>query len=261
MSGTKATTQAVEVDLPAVSAMKRPELEEELMTYGVLVTKGQLVPELRVLLTETRTRKGITRARKSKEAMIPALSGLSKGQLQERAKASGVPDFDPTWTIGKLQSVIRETEMARLVPKPTDKLKFGKHQGEMYYRVRRDNMTYCDWVLEQEAQNTNPDFAHFCRYLKGPMGEDPDWNLVGASSSSGRLTSVKMEEPDPEVSKLKKELEEMKQELRAQSQTKRAARDDAVAMPVDPAVTKDDLAEMVSVIKNLAGRMEQLEKK
>ena len=93
------------------------------------------------------------------------------------------------------------------------------------------------------------------------MGEDPSWNLVStASSSRPNVTRVK-EEPDPEVAKLKKELEEVKQEFRALGQAKRTAKEERTAMPVESAATQETLTEIVSFVRSMASRLDSLEAK
>ena len=263
MSSAKTQPKEEFLGLEPVSSMKRAQLEEELMSYGILFTKNQLVPELRTLLTETRAAKGIVRPRaNAARCLIAPLSGLTKAQLMARAKLS-TSEVDPTWTIGKLQAVIRTAEFAALTPNPSDRLSFGKYQGQNYWQIRKDDPSYCDWCLEQES--TNPEFNHFVRYLKGPEGSDPTWIHIGGSTASssktGPVRTQVKEEHDQEMAKLKQELQEMKQELRAQSQTKRGAKEENTAMPVEPAATNETLTEIVSFVRSMASRLDSLEAK
>ena len=265
MSSAKTQPKEEILGLEPISSMKRGQLEEELMSHGIMFAKNQLVPELRTMLTETRAAKGIARPRaNATRCLIAPLSGLNKAQLLARAKLS-TPEVDPTWTAGKLQTVIRTAEFAALTPHPVDRLSFGKYQGQSYYQTRKDDPSYCDWCLEQEATNTNPEFNHFIRYLKGPEGSDPTWIHIGGSTASSSRTGppkaqVK-EEQDLELARLKQELNEMKQELRAQSQVKRGAKEETAAMPVEPAASSETLTEIVSFCRSMATRLDSLEAK
>ena len=196
--------------------MTRREVELELTQLGASYNSKQLAPELREMLKSTREAHGLTGPKRggAKAGLIPSLSGLSKPQLLARAVTSGVT-VNPCWTAGKLMHEIRTGEMLALTPGPSDKLRFGKHQDETFYSIRASDEQYCTWVKEQPL-SANPDFEFFRRYLEGPAGEDPSWNLVSRASSSKGTSSkdipVKKEEPDPEVLKLKQELAAMKRD-------------------------------------------------
>ena len=261
------TPSPSEATRPSVHAMNRKELEAELIELGASYSTKQLVPELRELLKATRESLGLKGpARGGKKAgMIPSLSGLSKPQLIARAVLSGI-QVNPVWTAGKLMTEIRAAEMDAIEPLPSHVLKFGKHQEEKYWNVRERDPQYCQWVLEQGPQG-NPDFEHFRKYLLGPPGEDPNWTVLtggkkkstseGGSSGSGSLIK---EEPNQEMEKLKEELASIKQEIRAKGQSKRIAQD-AEAMPVETQGTQEALTEIVSFMRGMAHRIDQLEKK
>ncbi|CAE7239737.1 GIP, partial [Symbiodinium necroappetens] len=135
-----ATPQTAPAKQLAISAMKKPELLEELKRHGVPVHPKWTVPELRSVLGEERAKKQGTTPQKG-------LSSMTLDELRTTAAELHI-DYPKTANKGALMRMIRDTMQdvsERLMT-------FGRYKGYLYREVPPG---YRRWAREEVARNTN----------------------------------------------------------------------------------------------------------
>ncbi|CAE7917780.1 RE2 [Symbiodinium sp. KB8] len=135
-----ATPQTAPAKQLAISAMKKPELLEELKRHGVPVHPKWTVPELRSVLGEERAKKQGTTPQKG-------LSSMTLDELRTTAEELRI-DYPKTANKGALMRMIRDTTQdvsERLMT-------FGRYKGYLYREVPPG---YRRWAREEVARNTN----------------------------------------------------------------------------------------------------------
>ena len=231
--------------------MKKAEVIEELMSLGVEFSPKDNMALLTELLKATRLARGITGKRQEMEKDgTKGLSGLNKLELMTKAEGLGItiiPSATRAWLITKITAVVTESQ----VPKGTDTMPFGKHEGVQYATILKIDPTYATVWARQCIQDgtAHPQLKRLVRYAD-----------MGAAGKSGEPLMVHIGTPEPSWSEASSS-QKPGAKPKARAPPKRTAPsvnpDQAIKMPVDASNNPQD--EAVNLLRGLAQRMENME--
>jgi len=236
----------------AISSMKKAEVVEELMNLGIEFSPKDNMALLTELLKATRQARGITGKRQEMgKDETKGLSGLNKSELMTKAEGLGItiiPSATRTWLITKITAVVTENQ----VPKGTDTMPFGKHEGVQYATILKIDPTYATVWARQCIQDgtAHPQLKRLVRYA----------DMMGAAGKSGEPLMVHIGTPEPSWSEASSS-QKPGAKPKARAPPKRTAPpanpDQAIKMPVDASNNPQD--EAVNLLRGLAQRMENME--
>ena len=236
----------------AISSMKKAEVIEELMSLGIEFSPKDNMALLTELLKATRLARGINGKRQEMEKdETKGLSGLNKSELMTRAEGLGItiiPSATRAWLITKITAVVTENQ----VPKGTDTMPFGKHEGVQYATILKVDPTYATVWARQCIQDgtAHPQLKRLVRYA----------DMMGASGKSGEPMVMHIGTPEPswsEATSSQKPAAKPKARAPPKRITPPADPEQAVKMPVDASNNPQD--EAVNLLRGLAQRMENME--
>ena len=182
-------------ELPAISAMKKGELQQELRDSGMSVPDKWSVPELRELVKELR-------GPRSKDPMSK-FNSMNKAELQaECLKRDIAYDSKATkgWLLLRLRDEVTGEQDGHTI------FEWGKHKGMLWSEVYLEKPAWTAWAKEKAATNpeASNDLQAFARWVQmveagGPMyktlsgrharDEGPDEQGETPSGSTSRGTA------------------------------------------------------------------------
>ena len=128
--------------LPALWGMKKPDLVQELKSYGITTHPSWTVPELREMIKEQRE------ARTTETKTIKGLSRMSLQDLKTEAAKTNMM-LPPKATRGVLMKMLRDQTIA-----PGDTIcPFGRYKGWAYTQIPPE---YLDWSVEEVGRSSDP---------------------------------------------------------------------------------------------------------
>ena len=235
-----------------ISSTKKAEVIEELMSLGVEFSPKDNMALLTELLKATRLARGVTSKRQEMEKdETKGLSGLNKSELMTKAEGLGItiiPSATRAWLITKITAVITENQ----VPKGTDTMPFGKHEGVQYATILKVDPTYATvWARQCMQDGTaHPQLKRLVRYA----------DMMGAAGKSGEPVLIHIGTPEPSYSEASSS-QRPGAKPKARAPVKRmvapANPEQAIKMPVDASNNPQD--EAVHLLRGLAQRMENME--
>jgi hypothetical protein len=179
------------------------------------------------------------------------LSGLNKSELMTKAEGLGItiiPSATRAWLITKITAVITENQ----VPKGTDTMPFGKHEGVQYATILKVDPTYATvWARQCMQDGTaHPQLKRLVRYA----------DMMGAAGKSGEPVLIHIGTPESsysEASSSQRPGAKPKARAPAKRMVAPANPEQAIKMPVDASNNPQD--EAVHLLRGLAQRMENME--
>ena len=235
-----------------ISSMRKAEIVEELTTLGAEFNPKDNMSLLSELLKATRLARGIPSKRQEAEKDgTKGLTGLNKLELMQKAEGLGIsiiPSATRAWLITKITTVITDNQ----VPKGTDTMPFGKHEGVQYDTILKIDPTYATVWARQCIQDgtAHPQLKRLVRYA--------DMQETG---KTGGPMLVHIGTPEPSWSAAASSSRPVNPKPKARGPPKRMAApsdpDHAIKMPVDASNNPQD--EAVNLLRGLAQRMENME--
>jgi hypothetical protein len=199
----KMPTQVYQMDLPAISSMKKAELQAELRDSGMEAPDKWTVVELRQLVMELR-------GPKSKDPMS-AFGKMNKAELQAECTRRDIL-FEPKATKGWL--LLRLRDELSTEPDGHTMFDWGKHKGLLWAEVYLEKPKWTEWAKETAASNSESSngLLQYVRWVQmveagGPVyktlqgrharDEGPDEETEVPSGSTLRPKAKAMNPPPP----------------------------------------------------------------
>ena len=225
-----AAAATIEVMKPHYQCSKG-ECIAELTKHGKSFHQGLSLPELRVLLRETRRQLGLIPEKNSNPTIMDDIKKGKLQELREMCQAREIP-FGPKATVGELRLILRQWVIASGHGETIYEI--GNHKGATFHEVATINPGYVKWAVEEVRRSS-----------------DPDWRLMQFAHWASRMQNQEMTVETPYLSK------EMQNAVHSSMNRVKTTQKGTNSTAAEANL----LAEQAEVIKNLQLKMHELEQK
>ena len=178
MAPKKYIQTAADIEMKPHYQCSAAECRKEMTAAGTPPHQDLSISELRVMLRESRIRRGLLQVKEPGQDQMARIKKANKSELQELAKAYKLSSMEKA-TVGELKLALRQAVIDDC--DGDTKINFGKHQGATFMEVMSTDHQYAMWATREVKTSESPDWKliQFARWVnkmenvEEPLGNTP----------------------------------------------------------------------------------------
>ena len=178
MAPKKYIQTAADIEMKPHYQCSAAECRKEMSAAGTPPHQDLSISELRVMLRESRIRRGLLQVKEPGQDQMARIKKANKSELQELIKAYQLPSMEKA-TVGEMKLALRQAVIDDC--DGDTKISFGKHQGATFMEVMSTDHQYAMWATREVKHSESPDWKliQFARWVnkmenvEEPAGDTP----------------------------------------------------------------------------------------